>query len=47
MEKVKAIPFRLDASEHKNLKLFCVEKGLSMQSLLEKAVEEYRKKWVV
>jgi hypothetical protein len=46
-DKVKAIPFRMDVLEHKKLKLFCVEKGIPMQQLLEKAVGEYLKKWVV
>ena len=46
-EKIKAIPFRLDTAEHKKLKLFCVEKGIPMQQFIEKAVDEYMKKWVV
>lgn len=45
MEKIKAIPYRMEATEHKNLKLFCVGKGLSMQELIDKAVQEYLKKW--
>ena len=47
MVKDKAIPYRLHNADHKALKMFCVEKGVSMQELLEKAVSEYMKKWVV
>ena len=45
MVKDKAIPYRLHNTDHKALKMFCVEKGVSMQELLEKAVSEYMKKW--
>lgn len=45
MEKLKAIPYRLDKSEHIKLKLFCVEKGVSMQQFMDKAIQEYLKKW--
>lgn len=47
MVKDKSIPYRLASTDHKALKLFCVEKGVSMQELLDKAVNEYLKKWVV
>lgn len=47
MKKPKNIPYRLDESEHKKLKLFCVEHGIPMQQFLEKAVQEYMKKWAV
>lgn len=45
MEKNKSIPYRLDEINHKTLKLFCVEKGFSMQELMDKAVQAYLKKW--
>ncbi|NEU27048.1 hypothetical protein G3M74_13175 [Paenibacillus polymyxa] len=43
--KTKNIPYRLDPQEHKKLKLFCVEHGIPMQQFLDKAVNEYMKKW--
>ena len=45
MVKDKAIPYRLHNTDHKALKMFCVDKGVSMQELLEKAVFDYMKKW--
>jgi len=47
MEKTKNVPYRLHPVDHKKLKLFCVEHGIPMQQLLEKAVQEYLKKWAV
>ncbi|WP_236342430.1 hypothetical protein [Paenibacillus plantiphilus] len=47
MKKQKNIPYRLDEQNHKKLKLFCVEHGIPMQQFLERAVEEYMKKWAV
>ncbi len=47
MNKPKNIPYRLDEKEHKDLKLFCVQHGIPMQKFLEKAVQEYMKKWAV
>lgn len=49
MEKQKTImiPYRLEPNEHKDLKLFCVGKGIPMQQFIQKAVEEYRKKWAM
>lgn len=46
MEQVKAIPYRMHPAEHKQLKLFCVEKGISMQEFIDKAVQEHKKKWL-
>jgi predicted HicB family RNase H-like nuclease len=46
-EKIKAIPYRLDKQDHTNLKLFCVAKGISMQEFMDKAIQEYMKKWAV
>lgn len=46
-KKLKNVPYRLDEHEHKKLKLFCVEKGIPMQQFLDKAVQEYMKKWAV
>lgn len=46
-KKLKNIPYRLDPNEHKRLKLFCVERGIPMQQLLDKAVQEYLEKWAV
>lgn len=46
-EKVKTIPYRLDKQEHTNLKMFCVQKGISMQEFMDKAIQEYKKKWAV
>lgn len=47
MSKPKNIPYRLDEQEHKKLKLFCVEHGIPMQELVDRAVQEYLKKWAV
>lgn len=47
MSKPKNIPYRMDEQEHKRLKLFCVEHGIPMQQFLDKAVQEYMKKWAV
>lgn len=47
MSKPKNIPYRMDEQEHKRLKLFCVEKGISMQEFMDRAVREYKQKWVV
>lgn len=45
--KTKSLPLRFDENEHKKLKMFCVEHGISMQEFITKAVEEYKKKWAV
>lgn len=47
MSKTKNIPYRLEQNEHKQLKLLCVQHGLSMQEFIDKAVQEYKKKWAV
>lgn len=47
MEKPKNVPYRMTVEEHTELKLFCVKHGYSLQEFVTKAVEEYRKKWVV
>lgn len=47
MEKSKMVPYRLDKPDHIKLKLFCVAKGVSMQEFVDKAVQEYLKKWEV
>lgn len=47
MKKPKNIPYRLEENDHKSLKIFCVEHGISMQEFMDRAVQEYRKKWVV
>lgn len=46
MEKTKMVPYRLEERTHKELKLFCVDKGVSMQEFIDRAVQEYRKKWL-
>jgi predicted HicB family RNase H-like nuclease len=38
--KVKSFPLRLSEELHKELKLYCVEKGISMQEFILKAIEE-------
>ena len=38
--KTKNFPLRLDESEHKELKLFCVEHGISMQEFIIKAMRK-------
>lgn len=45
--KTKGLLVRLDDQEHKQLKIFCVEHGVSMQDFITKAVREYQQKWVV
>jgi hypothetical protein len=47
MEKEKGINYRMNAADHKELKMICVQKGVSMQEFIDRAVQEYRKKWVV
>lgn len=37
---IKSFPLRLPENLHKELKLYCVEKGISMQDFIMKAVEE-------
>lgn len=46
-KKLKNVPYRLDPEEHLKLKLFCVQHGIPMQQFLDKAVQEYLKKWAV
>jgi len=38
--KIKSFPLRLPEELHKELKLYCVEKGISMQEFIMKAIEE-------
>ncbi|MOA23689.1 hypothetical protein D3C78_1443240 [compost metagenome] len=38
--KLKSYPLRLSEDLHKELKLYCVEKGISMQDFILGAVEE-------
>lgn len=45
--KQVAFNIRMDEGRHKDLKVFCVSHGVSMQEFIQKAVDEYRKKWVV
>jgi predicted HicB family RNase H-like nuclease len=45
--KVKNLPLRLDEIEHKELKLFCVQHGISMQEFIMNAIRETKKKWAV
>jgi predicted HicB family RNase H-like nuclease len=40
----KNVPFRLDELEHRKLKVYCAEKGIAMQQLMEQALDEYMKK---
>lgn len=43
----KSFQLRMDDAERRELKAFCAQHGVSMQEFVAKAVEEYRKKWVV
>lgn len=43
----KKFLLRLDESEHKELKVFCVEKGVSMQDFMLQAIREKKQKWAV
>ena len=45
--KIKSIPIRFDEVEHKELKVFCVEHGISMQEFVINAVREKKQKWAV
>jgi predicted HicB family RNase H-like nuclease len=45
--KIKTVPLRLDELEHKELKIMCIEKGLSMQEFMVQAIREKKKKWAV
>jgi predicted HicB family RNase H-like nuclease len=45
--KVKSFPLRLSEDLHKELKLYCVEKGISMQDFILRAVEEKAHKRVL
>jgi predicted HicB family RNase H-like nuclease len=46
--KTKNFPLRLDEYEHKQLKLFCVQHGVSMQEFVIKAIrKELEKKEVL
>jgi len=45
--KIKNLPYRMDPENHRRLKVFCAQHGISMQSLMDKAVEEYLRKWAV
>ncbi len=45
--KTKNFPLRLDEIEHKVLKMFCVQHGISMQEFVMKAIrKELNKKAV-
>lgn len=37
---MKAYPVRLSEELHKDLKIYCVEKGISMQDFILRAIEE-------
>lgn len=41
--KIKSFPLRLSEDMHKELKLYCVEKGISMQDFIMRAIEEKAK----
>lgn len=45
MEKIKIVPYRLGTIDHTKFKLFCITKGVSMQEMMDMAVQEYLKKW--
>lgn len=45
--KAKNFPLRLDEQEHKELKLFCVQHGVSMQEFVINAIREKKQKWAV
>lgn len=45
--KTKNFPLRLDEQEHKDLKMFCVEHGISMQEFVVNAIREKKQKWAV
>lgn len=47
MDKHKNVPIRFDESDHRKLKAFCAAHGFSMQEFVTRAIEEYKKKWVV
>lgn len=38
--KIKTFPLRLSEEFHKELKLYCVEKGISMQEFILRATED-------
>lgn len=44
--KIKSFPLRLSEDLHKELKLYCVEKGISMQDFILKAIEEKADQYV-
>lgn len=44
---MKQLLFRMSESERNELKAFCASKGVSLQDFVTKAIEEYRKKWVI
>lgn len=46
-KKMKNVPYRLEEHDHRKLKVFCAQHGIPMQRLLDRAVEEYLKKWAV
>jgi len=46
MDKEKGINYRMSAADHKELKMICVDKGVSMQEFIDRVVQEYRKKWL-
>lgn len=45
--KTKGFQLRLDEDEHKKMKVFCAEHGMSMQEFVSKAIHEYKQKWAV
>lgn len=38
--KIKSFPIRLSEDLHKELKIYCVEKGISMQEFILDAIEK-------
>lgn len=47
MIKYKNLPYRMDENDHRNLKVLCAEKGITMQQFIDRAVNEFKKKWTV
>lgn len=45
--KAKQLMHRVSENEHRELKAFCAAHGITIQEFMTKAVDEYRKKWVV
>lgn len=45
--RTKNVPIRFDEKEHKELKIFCVQHGVSMQEFVINAIREKKQKWAV